>query len=257
MIRDSASETLPLSQVGGFVLGARAATLAGVPAALAAASTIVDITSEVVAQLAYTFLGLGLLVWLDPSASIVRPALAGLAVMSVAVLIFGVVQVRGVGLIEKFGIKLAQQHLGARLANDGAVLAQMRAIHARPRAFVLAVLIHLVCWVLAGLQGWVTLRLMGVHLGVPQALVIDSLLYGMRSIAFMVPNSLGVQEGGYILLGALFGLRPDYALALSLIRRGRDLFIGVPALLAWQVAEGNRAWAAAPEEAIGEVEAEP
>ena len=55
-VRDSGSELLPLSQVGGYVLGARAVTLAGVAAITATASTIVDVTLELFGQLAYTSL---------------------------------------------------------------------------------------------------------------------------------------------------------------------------------------------------------
>ena len=43
-------------------------------------------------------------------------------------------------------------------------------------------------------------------------------------------------------LCGLFGIGADAALALSLIKRGRDLVIGVPALLAWQALEGRQAW---------------
>ena len=57
LIRDSGSEILPLSQLGGFVMGARAATLLGITGAAATASTIVDVTLEVVGQLGYTALG--------------------------------------------------------------------------------------------------------------------------------------------------------------------------------------------------------
>jgi len=35
---------------------------------------------------------------------------------------------------------------------------------------------------------------------------------------------------------------PETALALSLLKRGRDLTIGLPALLAWQLAEGRHFW---------------
>ena len=79
-------------------------------------------------------------------------------------------------------------------------------------------------------------------MSVAEALVIDSLLYGMRSVAFLVPSAVGVQEGGLILLCGLFGVGADAALALSLIKRARDLAIGVPALLAWQMLEGRRAF---------------
>jgi len=39
-------------------------------------------------------------------------------------------------------------------------------------------------------------------------------------------------------------LTPDVALALSLLKRGRDLLIGIPALLFWQFIEGRRFWKA-------------
>jgi len=62
----------------------------------------------------------------------------------------------------------------------------------------------------------------------------------VRSMAFMVPQALGVQEGGYIMMGAMFGVPAEAALALSLVRRARDLTIGVPVLLLWQIMEGRR-----------------
>ena len=47
-------------------------------------------------------------------------------------------------------------------------------------------------------------------------------------------------EGGYVVVGHLFGLTPEFALALSLIKRVRDIVIGLPALALWQVMEGRR-----------------
>ena len=43
--------------------------------------------------------------------------------------------------------------------------------------------------------------------------------------------------------GAVVGLGPEVALALSLIKRVRELVIGAPALLAWQIAEGRNFFA--------------
>jgi hypothetical protein len=62
----------------------------------------------------------------------------------------------------------------------------------------------------------------------------------VRSAGFFIPASLGVQEGGYLVFGMLFGLSPEVALALSLVRRVRQLLVGVPALFAWQYYEGRR-----------------
>ncbi|MEI9890272.1 MAG: hypothetical protein WDN45_06275 [Caulobacteraceae bacterium] len=71
-------------------------------------------------------------------------------------------------------------------------------------------------------------------------MAIESLLFAARNAAFIVPSGLGVQEGVYALVGPLFGLPAEAALALSLLKRGRDLAIGVPVLLSWQLAEGKR-----------------
>jgi hypothetical protein len=71
---------------------------------------------------------------------------------------------------------------------------------------------------------------------------MESLLFASRSLAFFAPNALGVQEGAYALLAPLVGLAPADALALSLIKRARDLVIGAPALLVWQRLEAAQAW---------------
>jgi uncharacterized membrane protein YbhN (UPF0104 family) len=56
----------------------------------------------------------------------------------------------------------------------------------------------------------------------------------VRNAAFLVPGGLGVQEGGFVLIGALFGVPPKQAIALSLIRRVRDIVLGLPGLVAWR-----------------------
>ncbi|HEV7613295.1 MAG TPA: hypothetical protein VGO37_15545 [Steroidobacteraceae bacterium] len=61
MVRDAATEVLPFSQLGGIVLGARAAILHGISQPLAFASTVVDVTTELFAQIAYIALGLAVL----------------------------------------------------------------------------------------------------------------------------------------------------------------------------------------------------
>jgi hypothetical protein len=53
-------------------------------------------------------------------------------------------------------------------------------------------------------------------------------------------GALGVQEGGLILLGAVVGLAPEVALALSLVKRIRELLVGLPGLLVWQMDQLHR-----------------
>jgi hypothetical protein len=58
----------------------------------------------------------------------------------------------------------------------------------------------------------------------------------------VVPARLGIQEGGYVVIGALFGLSPEVAIALSLLKRARELVTGVPCLIIWQGLEARRLW---------------
>jgi putative membrane protein len=240
LVRDSVSEVLPLSQVGGFVAGSWAITRGGLPAPLVAASTIVDVTAEAVAQLVYAGIGLVLLDRLGRDDGFGQTALAGLLGMAVLLVSFVAVQKRGLPLPARFFSRLPARWLSA-LSALTATGGHLRGLHARRGALVLCCLMHLATWIGCGLQIWLALRLMGISLGVGPVLVLESLLYGARSIAFFVPNAVGVQEGAYVALASLIGLSPEAALALSLLKRGRDLAIGVPVLLAWQAAEGHRA----------------
>ena len=58
-----------------------------------------------------------------------------------------------------------------------------------------------------------------------------------------VPNGLGVQEAAYALLVPLFGIAAPVGIAVSLIKRARDIAVGVPILLIAQAVEGRRALA--------------
>ena len=116
------------------------------------------------------------------------------------------------------------------------------ALYRRPGRISASFLIHLAAWILAGAGTWVALQFIGHPLPLSQAIVIESLVFALRSAAFIVPWGAGIQEGGYVVVGAVFGLPPEAALAISLLKRARDLVLGVPAAAAWQLLEGQRIW---------------
>jgi uncharacterized membrane protein YbhN (UPF0104 family) len=61
-----------------------------------------------------------------------------------------------------------------------------------------------------------------------------------------VPGALGVQEGGYIVICGLYGLSPELAIALSLVKRLREIAVGLPALVVWRWFEARPAAASLP-----------
>lgn len=239
LIRDSGSEVLPLSQIGGFVMGARAATLFGPPLVLASASTVVDVTVEVMAQLGYTAVGLALLAQLHPDASLIYPVAIGLAIGVVVILAFVLLQRKGAAFVERMSQRMAASWLPGTAARAKPLQEVLDAIYAHRGGLVSGFALHLTGWFANAVEAWIALHFMGVSLDIGAVIAIESLLYAIRSVAFAVPNAIGVQEGAYVMLGGLFGLPPDTALALSLLKRGRDITIGIPALLAWQTLEGG------------------
>ncbi len=63
-----------------------------------------------------------------------------------------------------------------------------------------------------------------------QGIILESLSQAMKSAGF--PWGLGVQEGGLLLLAPLCGLPAEDAMALSLLKRLREMVLGVRALIA-------------------------
>jgi glycosyltransferase 2 family protein len=260
LIRDSASEVLPLSQVGGYVLGARAITLAHVSGNTAAATTIVDVSLEFFAQLAYTAIALAWLLHLAPQSRFAAPVAIGLGIAGCLAIGFLIAQRRGLDVLGRFARALGRGWAEWPAAGAAALHGAIDEVYRRPARLWASFALHLACWIASAAEIWLALRFAGVPLGFGVVLVIESLLYAARSVAFAVPNAVGVQEGAYILLGASFGLSPEMALALSLLKRARDLVIGLPALGAWELIESGRLWrraAAAPGGRPGSLETKP
>ena len=239
-VRDFASEVLPFSHVGGIVIGARAVVVRGFDAPMAYASTIVDVTTEMVAQLAYVLIGVAILVTKVPRSSssewLANTAMIATLVGALGTIAFLIVQRRGFAYVEK----LAQRLLPTAAAQAGAFQDAMERIHAAPWRILLSVCMHLFAWFAGAGQQYVAIRLMGIHAAFASVVSIEALLCAIRSAAIFIPNALGVQEVAYAMLMPVFGLAASAGLALSLLKRARDIAIGIPILLAWQAAEGRR-----------------
>jgi putative membrane protein len=238
-LREAAGDVLPLAQISGLLVGARAAQAAGVAEDVVYASTIVDMTSELAAQLLYTLLGVALLAIQLGGGPVGRnlmlPIAAALAFLLAAIVAFVLVQRRGVGWVGW----LARRWLPDSITRADAVAAALDAIYRQPGRLAAGVSLHLLAWLASGVSSWIALRLMGTEAPLWAVFAVESLMYAARSVAFVLPGGLGVQEGAYVLLAPLFGLHSADMLALSLLKRARDLVIGVPALLVWQAREGR------------------
>jgi putative membrane protein len=241
-LRDSVSDLLPFTQVGGMVIGARAVILGGIPSHLAFAGMVVDVTTELIGQIA--FITLGLLIGINElradqtMAPYAQGLIFGTALLIPVVISFVVLQRRG----SSIGERMAGRLLPAAVSHTAAFSTALRSFYKNPFRIVLSTMVHLAAWIASGVWLWLIMRLVGANVDIPSAIAIESLLGALRSATVFVPSSVGVQEAGYALLAQVFGMEPEIGLAVSLLKRARDVVVGVPVLLIWQAVEGKRAF---------------
>lgn len=245
-IREGVNSLLPVAQIGGGVISARLMCRNGVPLVPAVAGSVGDLTMEVLTQLLFTLLGLGLLVLLVGDSGIVGYLLTGIGV-SVA-LAGSVVAAGWLGLggwVERGLMRLSRWFGGS--ARDVHGLADaIRALYRTPSRLAWACFHNSVSWLLGGVEVCLALHLLGATIGFGEAMVIETLGQAIRAAGFAIPGAVGVAEGGYVAIGHLFGLVPELAIALGLMKRLREVGLGIPALIAWQVRERRPARKAVP-----------
>jgi putative membrane protein len=239
IVREGVADLLPFTQVGGLIVGARTLAARGIALPLAFGSMIVDMTTEMTAQLVFTLFGLAMfvvLVWAAPDAGGLLPLiLGGTGMMAVLIAALLLTQRHAASLANRLGMLAPARSLVAveRLA------AELRRLYGRRDRVAAAFLFNGAAWVASALGAWLALRLMGIAVPVWSVLTVESLIFTVRSVAFAIPGAIGVQEASYVLLAPLLGLPPTAVLALSLVKRARDVAIGLPAVLAWQAQEAR------------------
>jgi putative membrane protein len=240
-VREAANALLPLMQVGGDLIGARLLMFHGVAGPLSAASIIVDILIQAFTQFLFACLGVAVLVALGVGDGLAQTVASALVVAALLLAGFYLAQRRaGQRILQWIMNGLAGDRQWRVLGTIDAVYGGLATIYADRRRLVLSTFVHMIGWLIGVVEVLVVLTFMGNTVGLAEAIVIESLLHAVRGAAFAVPGALGAQEGGLVLLCALFGIPPEQAIALSLVKRVPDLILGVPSLLAWQLMEWQR-----------------
>ena len=235
IIREGIDSLLPVAQIGGEIVGARLLSQHGVALSRAGASVVVDVTIEFLTQVAFLLAGLCTLAWLSHDA-------AGWGAWLGAVLA-GVGATVALFLAQRFGVLSALEALMRGIARRWPALAgtTLDGLHAaaldfyrRPRALMRCTLVHLLAWALGSVETWAVLNVRGVPATPLQAFTVESLGMAARSAGFAIPAALGAQEGGFLLAAASVGLPVGPAFALSLIKRMREILVGMVGLALWR-----------------------
>jgi putative membrane protein len=245
-IREAINRLLPVASIGGELVGIRLLTFRGTEATLAAASVTVEILLTLVSQYLFMAIGVLCLLQLTGAVHLSGDLLLGLLVSLPVIALFGALLRHGSMFerIERIAQRLVgpgvlAEGLGGQAAALDAAIGTLLGAHRR--------LAGTVCWQLSGLivgsaEVWLILRWLGHPMGIGAAIALESLTQAVRTIIFLIPAGLGVQEIGLIGLGGLLGLGGELAIALSLAKRAREILFCCPALVAWQWIETKRGW---------------
>lgn len=240
-IGEAINGLLPAAQIGGDLTRAQLLAARGTGGAAAGAAMVADVAVGAFTQSLFGIAGLAALAAIGAGAQGRLGEL--IAVGWIVTLVAGVALL---GLLDAgAGHFLARLPVAKRLGARGKALtggvaaldAAMKGLARRRRALATAALWHLLGWFSQVVETWGVLSLCGARLSWSGALAIESLSAAARAAAFFVPGGLGVQEGAVVYLSRHLGVPPEPALALGLVKRLREIVVGLPGLVAWAIAE--------------------
>ena len=239
-IREAVNNLLPLAQVGGELVVARLLQRQGAPLAHAIGGAVADLMMEMATQVLFTLLGVVLLVHLVGHSEVSDIITRGLWVAALLVAaVFAALWLGLAATIERAVLRLGRSLGWPATAQVGGLHAALVSSYRAPGAVVLAGVAHLVSWLLGGIEVCLVLHFCGLDVGIGPGMIIESLGQAAKSMGFAVPGAVGVQEGGYVVVCRMLGISPEIAIALSLVKRLREVVLGIPGLALWQRAQAQ------------------
>jgi putative membrane protein len=234
-VGESANSFLPAGPIGGPVVMARYFAQRGMSMRDAAAGVTVSTTLQALAQMVFALIGVAMLgahASQGPEHAIRTPLMVAGGVLALCLTGFYLMQQRGLfGKLMRLVKRFSAHRDWTQIATEAdAIDVAVQAAYGRRGRAVASFLLSFAGWVIGTAEVYVILQLLQCPIGWGDALLLESLGQAIRAAGFAIPGSLGIQEGGFLLLAPLVSLRPETALALSLAKRAREVILGVPGL---------------------------
>jgi len=244
-VGESANSFLPAGPIGGPVMMVRFLAQRGMSMREAAAGITVSTTMQTLAQIIFALMGMALLgahATQSSGHAVRMPLLMASGVLAFCLGGFYVMQRRGLfGKVMRAVARLTGKRDWSQVMDHAdAIDTAVQVAYGRTGRVALSFLLSLVGWIIGTAEVYLILLLLRSPVSWTDALLLESLGQAIRAAGFAIPGSLGVQEGGYLLLAPLASLAPETALAVSLAKRAREVLLGLPGLLYLHVSE--RGW---------------
>lgn len=214
---EAVNNVTPFIDIGGEPLKVHLVSRRfGLPVGTAAANTVVAKTGNLIAEAAFMVFGALLSFELLTLPSAQRLQLTGALLAVCAVFIgFLLLQMRGAfhGMNPQIGHYYARE--------------QSR--------FWTAAGLNLLGWAAGGVETWYFCRTLGLDISILEGVMLEALLQLVRTGSFFIPMNLGVQEGGLAFFFHSMGHDPALGVAVSLLKRARQVLWTAAGFLVWGV----------------------
>lgn len=239
-VRNATQSLMPIG-VGGFVSGIRLLAIKRIRVTTSVASIVVEASLMIMSELAIVLVGILLYFFLFPASArfpvFLFPVL-GADIVAAALIVWAQRDGRIFDKLAAAAKRITEnERFKSLLASPIALKEEIQRIYAEPSVSFRCVGWQLVSLLAEAVELWVIMLLMRLPASFYFALLVQGLGRAARSIAFVVPAGIGVQEGVYAVLAPLDGFSPGLGIALSLATRFRDIVFGVPTLIWWQIVE--------------------
>ena len=232
---------LPVAQIGGEVVKARWVMQRGCSGSAAGASVVIDQTFQALTQVVFALVGLTLMTAIIGQTQVTLPIALGSLVFAVLITLFYRLQRSGLFALFSRGVRrmVPAFHGSGWDAAAESIDDRIRGLYRDRSRMAGSLALRMGFRVLMAGEVWLAMMVLGHPVSLAEALVIESLTQMARGAAFAIPGALGAQEGALVLVSGALGIGPDVAVALAAAKRLREVCVGVPGLIAWQIGESG------------------
>ncbi|MCA9396265.1 MAG: flippase-like domain-containing protein [Candidatus Omnitrophica bacterium] len=229
MAGDSINFLTPFADVGGEYLKIRfCAGLFGISRRTAFANIFIERTALFLSEILFWTVGLAPLFLYLPSSGHFKSVLL-ITAASFSLLIAGLILLQRKGLFSFVMRQAKRFNSDSNLINrlhetSQDVDSEIRDFYqSQDFRWILSLLFHLLGWISGGVEMFVMMKLFGLDTSLHNAIILESLLQLIRTASFMIPGNIGAQEGGLALASYALGFDASVGVALSFIKRFRQL----------------------------------
>jgi hypothetical protein len=114
-----------------------------------------------------------------------------------------------------------------------AIQADLHRIRSQHGRLLAAAVAQLAGIAVGSMETWLILLALNHPLPLVDAMAMEATTQAVRSVVAVVPAGLGVQEACLAALASMYGMSSSVGLGVSLLKRARELLLGLPALASW------------------------